>query len=120
MIDDQLAFLDALKKMTMDITYGTMKLSGYSKEQTDAFIKENYNMSMEEYVAKEVESIDLEEFFGSFADDGVYYITENNIWMAPSWLNTFESSPYTLEGDSLVIENDVLEEGGEPLQWKRG
>lgn len=119
-IDDQLMFLDAMKKLTLDVTYEAMAAEGISKEQTDAAFKETEGMTTEEYVSKQVESMDLEEFFSSFAEDGVYYVTENNIWVAPSWLNEFESSPYTLEGDSLVIENDTLEEGGEPLQWKRG
>lgn len=119
-IDDQLMFLDAMKKLTLDVTYATMAAQGVSKEQTDAAILAEQGMSTEEYVNKQVEGMDLEEFFESFADDGVYYVTESKIWIAPSWLNEFESSAYTLDGDSLVIEEITLEEDGEPLQWKRG
>jgi len=118
-IQDQLAFMDGVKKLTLDMTYQAMATEGYSKEQADAAYKELYNMTIEEYVNKAVNDMDLEEFFGALTDDGVYYVTENTIWMAPSWLNEFESSAYTLKDGVLVIEEDTLEEDGEPFQWKR-
>lgn len=118
-IQDQLAFMDGIKKLSLDATYNAMAAEGYSKKQADAAYLELYGMAIEEYVDKAVNEMDLEEFFGAFTNDGVYYVTENKIWMAPSWLNEFESSPYTLDGDLLVIEEDTLEEGGEPFQWKR-
>ena len=39
--------------------------------------------------------------------------------MGDSWFGDFEFSEYTLEGDTLIIEKDALEEGGEPFEWKR-
>lgn len=118
-IHDQFAFLDGVKKMMLDIAYATMEAQGYSKAQTDAAYKELYGMTTEEYVNQTVGSMDLEEFFAAFSYDGVYYVTENKIWIALSWLNEFESSEYTLEGDQLVMDEDTLEEGGEPLKWTR-
>lgn len=118
-LHDQFAFLEGMKKMTMDITYFTMASQGYTKEQADAAFKQTYNMTVEEYVSESIENMDLEELFASFAADGVYYVTDGGIWMAESWLNQFESSEYTLDGDQLIIHEDTLEEGGEPLVWTR-
>ena len=118
-LEDQFAFLEALKKVSLDATYAATALEGYTKEQTDAAYQELYGMTVEQFVNEFVNSMDLEEFFAALSADGVYYMTENKIWVAASWLNEFEGSEYTLEGDTLVIDDDVLEEGGEPLQWKR-
>lgn len=118
-IDDQLAFMEGMKKLQTDVFYAIMAEAGYSKAQADAAIKEESGMTTEEYIDKEVQSMDLEELFGSMMSEGVYYVTDGGIWMAPSWLNDFESSEYTLDGDSLVIEADTLEEDGEPLKWTR-
>lgn len=118
-IEDQIAFMDAIKKMSLDVAYSALEEQGYSKTQAEEAYLELYDMTIEEYVSKAVNEMDLEEFFGAFTNEGVYYVTENKIWTAQSWLNEFESSDYTLEGDQLVIDEDTLEEGGEPFQWKR-
>lgn len=118
-IHDRFAFLEGVKEYTMDLSYETMAAQGYSRAQADEAYKLTYGMTVEEFVEESVNSMDLEEFFGAMAADRVYYITENGIWTAESWLNEFESSEYTLEEGVLVIEEDTLEEGGEPLQWKR-
>ncbi len=118
-IHDQFAFLDAVKEYTMDISYATLESQGYSRAQADEAYKQTYGMTVEEFVEETVNAMDLEEYFGAMAQDGVYYVTENGIWSAASWLNEFESSEYTLKDGVLVIEEDTLEEGGEPFQWKR-
>lgn len=118
-IHDRFAFLEGFKAYTVDLTYAAMASEGYSKSQADAAFLEVYGMDVKAYVDNQVNNMDLDELFEAFAEDGVYYITDNNIWFAQSWSNEFESSPYTLEDGVLIIEEDTLEEGGDPLKWTR-
>lgn len=118
-LHDVFAFKNALKKMTADTLYTQYDHYGYSKNAADADMKATNGMTVTEYADAYIEGIDLDTLFGQFAMDMVYYVGENGIYVALSWYNEFECSAYTLENDVLIIENDVLEEGGEPLQWKR-
>lgn len=118
-VHDQLAFIDGMKKFTADVLYASMAQQGISKAQTDAAIQQEFGMTTEEYINKEVESMDYEELFEGMVGEGVYYVTDGKVWMGNSWLNEFESSEYTLENGILIIEEDVPKEGAEPYQWKK-
>lgn len=118
-IHDRLAFMEGLRKMTMDVTYASLAQQGIGKAAADEAMLATYDMTMEEYVNATVDAIDLDAFFGYLTADMVYYVGENMIYASDTWYNEFTGSNYTLENDVLIIEDDVLEEGGEPLQWKR-
>jgi len=118
-IHDRLAFMEGMKKLTLDATYLNFAQMGASKEVADQAILAETGMTMEEYISLTVDAIDLDDIFGAMTTDGVYYVSENRMYQALSWYNEFESSDYTLEDGILIIEKDVLEEGGEPLQFKR-
>ena len=64
-------------------------------------------------------TLDIDAFFEEFIPDMVYYVSEGNIYYGFNWYGEFEVSDYTLENGVLIIEEDVLEEGGEPLQWTK-
>lgn len=118
-IHDQLAFMEGMKRFTADVLYEAMAQQGLSKEQTDAAIQAEYNMTTEEYINEQVESMNYEEIFEGFSNEGVYYVTDEKVWFGISWLNEFESSEYTIEGDILTIAVDVPEEGAEPYRYKK-
>lgn len=118
-LHDNFAFLDELKRFTADLLIDSFQSQGISQSEIDNAMLEVYDMTMSEYIDSYVESIDLDEIFGEFSHDGVYYVGQNGIYCSESWYNEFECSEYTLEDGVLIIEDDVLEEGGEPLQWTR-
>lgn len=118
-LHDAFAFKETLKKMTADELYAEYANYGYSKSATDAAFKAELGMTVTEYADAAIEAVDLDMLFSQFTMDGVYYVGENGIYSSLSWYNEFECSTYTLENGVLIIDEDVLEEGGEPLQWKR-
>ncbi len=119
-LHDHLAFLDELKRMTSDALYESFAAQGISKADADAAMKQVYGMGMEDYLTAYIDSVDLDEIFAAFKSEMVYYVGQNGIYTSDSWLREeFDFSEYTLENDVLIIKEDVLEEGGEPFQWKR-
>ena len=118
-LDDYHAFIDAMKAYTKDVLVNALIAQGVPEAQVDDAMVAAYGMTVEEYVTEAIDSIDMDELFAAFTSEYVYYVGQNGIYMADSWLSEFECSEYTLEDDTLVIENDVIEEGGEPLVWKK-
>lgn len=118
-IHDRLAYLEAVKKMTRDATLQTLSYQGIGESQADTAMMNAYGMTLDQYVDAYIDSIDLDDIFGAMVMNGVYYVGQNGIYASDSWYGEFECSAYTLEDGVLIIEEDVLEEGGEPLQWTR-
>lgn len=118
-LHDQFAFLEAFKDMTADLMYQSFAAQGLGKAAADEAMVATYGMTTEEYVDAQVEAMDMDDIFGAFTADMVYYVGEAGIYMSDSWYGEFERSEYTLEDGVLIIEEDTLEEGGEPLQWTK-
>lgn len=116
-IHDRFAFMDAAKKAATDNFYASMADAGYSKSEADAEILTYYGMTMEEYIDVMMSSVDLDELFGLFNYDGVYYVGNEKIYVSESWYDEFVGSEYTLENGVLIMQEMTLEEGGEPLQF---
>ncbi len=118
-LDDYNTFMDVIKTYTTDVTYATFTAQGLTKDQADEAMRATYNMTVEEYVTQTVDNIDLDDIFGAFSQDLVYYVGQNGIYSSDSWYGEFEPSEYTFEGDTLIIDELALEEGGEPLVWTK-
>ncbi len=118
-LDDYDAFMDAMKAYTKAALVDALIAQGVPEAQIDDAMVAAYGMTLDEYVTEYIDSIDMDELFAAFTSEYVYYVGQNGIYMADSWLSEFECSEYTMEGDTLIIENDVIEEGGEPLVCKK-
>jgi len=118
-LHDQFAFIEALKQQTKDILIYTLASQGVSENQMDDVMVSTYGMTLDEYVDASIDNLDMDDIFGEFTQDMVYYVGQNGIYISDSWLSEFEPSEYTIDGDTLVIEDDYLEEGDEPFRWKK-
>lgn len=118
-IHDRDAYLDATKKMTRDVMLETLAYQGISESQADDAMKAAYGMTLDEYVAAYIDSIDLDDIFGATAFDGVYYVGQNGLYSSDSWYGEFECEAYTLEGDTLTIELAEPMDGQQTLVLKK-
>ena len=118
-LDDYLAFTEELKRMATEVTLKAFTDQGISQDLIDDAMVEVYGMTVEEYVDAYVEAIDMDDIFGKFTQNGVYYVGQNGVYSSQSWYEEFDCSEYTLENDVLIIQEQTLEEDGEPLEWKR-
>ncbi len=103
-IHDKLAYLDAMKKMTRDITLQTLAYQGIGESQADEAMKAAYGMTLDEYVNTYIDSIDLDEIFGAAKAEYVYYVGQNGLYTSDSWLGEFTCEEYTLAGDTLTVK----------------
>ncbi len=94
-LDDYFAFMDILKQATKDTFVQAFTPQGVPESQIDDAMVSTYGMTLDEYVATYVDSIDMDEIFGMFTSDWVYYVGQGGIYMSDSWLNEFECSEYT-------------------------
>lgn len=118
-LHDYFAFTDALKAQTKDALIYTIVMQGYTESQVDDVMVASFGMILDQYVEEYIGAIDLDELFAAFTQDMVYYVGQNGLYVSDSWHGEFESSEYTITDDILVINEDSLEEGGEPFQWKK-
>lgn len=116
---DELAFKDDMKAMIEEQLYDSLTTQGLSKSQADEAMVATYGMTVKQYADATVEEINMNEFFGIFNLQEVYYVEDGKIYSGLSWTGEMEPSAYKLENDVLIIDAVKLEEDGEPLQWKR-
>lgn len=92
-----------MQAYTVDLMYQEFAAMGLNEADSDAAMQEAYGMSVEEYVAAEVEKMDFNALFSAFAVDYVYYVEGDLMYLGFSWDGTLESDTFTLEGDTLTL-----------------
>ena len=118
--DDYFAFKEMYRKMIIDTMYDEFASMGIGQNKANEAMEQTYGMSIEKFADETIESLDLETIFTEFYAEWVYYVEDGLIYMGEfGWSGDFESSDYTLEDDVLVITEETLEEGGDPLVWTR-
>lgn len=126
--EDRFAVLDAMKKMTLDTTYLTYAAMGYGKTATDELMESSLGMTTEEFVDMTIESMDMEDLFGMFFADFLYYVEDGKLYIThavptegrePSWEDDFDHTKYTLENGVLIMDEEYLDDPDEPLEWIR-
>lgn len=119
-LKDEAAFMKDYRAFILDNTYASLAQQGISKEDADEAMLQLYGLKVEEYVDAVLKSLDMATMFQVFNFTEVYYVADGKIYAALSWNSQlFEPSAYALKDGILTIDGMTLEEGGEPLQWKK-
>jgi hypothetical protein len=92
----------------IDALYKELAASGLNKDAADAAFVETYGMSLQEYAGYAVKEMDLAAVFEQMRVEMVYYIEDGNLYMGESWISDMSvPSPVTLEGDTMILEEDM-------------
>ena len=118
-LNDYDGFIAVMKTYTKDVLIDSIS-GGYqlSADELDALMIDYYDLTVDEYVDSYIDSIDFDDLFDYFIADMVYYVGQNGLYTADSWYDEFECSEYTFDGDTLIIDEEYIEEG-KPLVWKK-
>lgn len=112
---DDAQMAQMMNAYTVDLMYQQFAEMGLSEAESNAAMEQTYGMTVEEYVAAEVEKMDFAELFSAFAVDYVYYVEGDLLYLGFSWDGTLESDTFTLDGDTLMLPV----EGDEPVEFTR-
>ena len=104
-----------MQEYTVDLMYQEFAAMGMNETDANAAMEQAYGMTVEEYVAAEVEKMNFDDLFSAFAVEYVYYVEDNLLYLGFGWEGTLESDTFTLEDGILTLP--VTD--GEPVAFTR-
>ena len=113
-------FTTALEVPMKELALSTFAQSGYSQEQAEQLLKDSYDMTLDEYVAYLIKSMNLEaSLTEETKEEMVYYVSDGKVYYAASWSDLLEFTEYTLEGDTLTLGGYFSDMEDNPLAFTR-
>ena len=106
---DEEVIKQVVNDYTVDLMYQEFAAMGISKEQANQAMKAQYGKTVEEYVAAEVEKMDMTELFSSFSVEYVYYVDGDQLYLGFDW-DEMEGKTYSWEGDTLIMPVDGFDD----------
>ncbi len=93
-------FNSAMCEYMKDYIYSEFAALGFGTAAVDEYVVSTYGMSMDEYVASEIEALNISDLFSSMAVTLTYYVNNDQLYTGFSW-NLMEPSEFSVEGDTL-------------------
>lgn len=118
-IENTEEFNAAMSDYLADTLYAELAASGLDQAAADAAMLDAYGMTVEEYVAYAMQSMDFNSLFGAININGVYYVDGSELYIGMSWGAQMEPTTFTLEGDTLTLMEDVSGMGAENSVFQR-
>lgn len=116
-------FNTAFASYLAESLYAELAASGYDRAAADALMQEAYGMSVAEYAAFMMNSMDMAEMmssiFGAMNINAVYYVDGNNLYIAMTWKSEFAPTVFSVDGDTLILQDDVAGTGAESTTFTR-
>jgi len=85
----------------------------------ERILMDEYGMTIPEYADAVVKELNLAAIFDAFNISGVYYVEGNTLYTGISWDSTLEPSEFTLEGDTLVLAEELSGLSEESITFTR-
>ena len=105
---DVAAMEAAITDYLVQVLYEEMAATGVGKEDADAMFQEAYGMTLQEYAEYAVKEMNMASLFEQMSLDMVYYVENGNLYMADDWTDDMgDPSPIRLDGENLVLEEDL-------------
>lgn len=103
--------------------YEELAASGIGQAEADELMLEAYGMTVPEYAAFMLQSMDMTEMmssiFGAVNVSEVYYVEGSTLYTAMTWTAKFTPTEFTVDGDTLTLMEDVAGEGAESTVFTR-
>lgn len=116
---DENEFSKAMRTALVDEMYAAFEAEGMSREEADAALLDEMGIDMQQYVALIMSEIDVATMFEFMEVSGVYYVDDDLLYSGVSWKMEMEPTPFTLEGDTLTIDDDVAGTGADQTVFTR-
>lgn len=119
-LKDEKTFLEDYRAFVLEMKYLELEQNGISREKADEVMLEIYGLNVEDYVDASMKNVNPSAMFEAFGSTRVYYVQDGTLYTALSWKSqTFEEDDYSVKNGVLIIDSIIMEEGGEPLEWKK-
>lgn len=101
------------------LLYSELAAAGLDKAAADEALMDEYGMTVPEYSDAIVQELNMAAVFEAFNINGVYYAEGNTLYTGISWDSTLEPSEFTLEGDTLVLAEELSGLSEESITFTR-
>lgn len=108
---DEAAFMAAMGEYTIDVMYQQFAQAGLSAQTANEAMKQTYGMTVEEYVDAALEEVNLTDLFSSLSVNMVYYVADGQLYSGFSWNGELEGAAFSIEGDTMILEEDLDDDG---------
>lgn len=112
-------FKEAAINYTVDMVYSELANMGLDQEAADAAMMDAYGMATREYAESAFGGVSFSDIFEAMNFTGVYYAEGNKLYTGISWEEELGSSAFTLEGDTLTLEEEISGLSEESLVFSR-
>ena len=115
-------FMDFMLLMAKESLFETLEAEGYSREEADEVMMERTGMTVDEYLAQSMESMEAMDFnsiLGMAAQKGVYYVEDGILYTSRSWTGYMLPTEFTLDGNGLTMGRTALTEDPEIYTYTR-
>ena len=121
-ITDEETFIRTVIDAYVEIMYAEFESSGMTREEADDAMISAYGMDVREYLEENLGTLNFNELLASMYEEmnlgGVYFMEDGKLYVGDNWKGSMEETSYTLDGDTLIIE-DLNTELGKELVFIR-
>lgn len=105
-VKDLEGYKSVMEQYLITALYAEFAAQGIDQETADAGMQATYGMTVAEFAAASVESVDAESLTESLSM--VYYVEDGALYGGYSWDEDLEVQNYTLDGDKLSLNLDAV------------
>ena len=101
------------------LLYSELEAAGLDKTAADEALVEELGMTVPEYADAIVKEANLAAVFEAFNITGVYYVDGTTLYTGISWDSELEPSEFNLDGDTLVLAEELSGLSEESITFTR-
>ena len=102
-----------------NMLYTQFASANMDHERADAAMKAEYGMTVPEFTASLVAEMNLSAVIESLGINGVYYVDEGQLFSGISWDAEFGVSDFTVDGDTMMLVDEINNLTNETLVFTR-